>query len=128
MGTDRRVRVGTLADLADGRLHAVKAEGASLVVGLAGDRVCAARNHCPHLGFSLTTGPGGLRYDDGVVTCPWHNSRFDLDTGENLDWAPGFAGRDLPRWSRRLIALGRKPAPLTTYPVVVEGEDVYVDL
>jgi hypothetical protein len=34
----------------------------------------------------------------------------------------------MPRWSARLIALGRKPAPLTTYPVVVEGEDVLVDL
>ena len=62
------------------------------------------------------------------MTCPWHNSRFDLCTGENLDWAPGFAGLDMPRWSRRAIALGRKPAPLTTYEVVVEGQDVYVEV
>jgi nitrite reductase/ring-hydroxylating ferredoxin subunit len=34
---------------------------------------------------------------DGQVVCPWHNSRFDLASGENLDWAPGFAGRDMPR-------------------------------
>lgn len=80
------------------------------------------------MGLSLSKGPGGVRYSDGEVVCPWHNSRFDLVTGENRDWAPGFAGREMPRWSRRLIALGRKPAPLTTYPVVVEGEDVYVEL
>jgi nitrite reductase/ring-hydroxylating ferredoxin subunit len=123
-----RVRIGTLADFADGTLHAVDAGGTHLVVGLVQGTPYAARNRCPHLGLSLTTGPGGKRFDDGQVVCPWHNSRFDLCTGENLDWAPGFAGRAMPRWSARLIALGRKPAPLTTYPVVVEGEDVLVDL
>ena len=122
------VRVGSVADLADGNLHAVDAAGTSVVVGLAEDSLCAARNRCPHLGLSLTKGPGGLKYADGQVICPWHNSRFDLASGDNLDWSPGFAGRDMPRWSRTLIALGRKPESLTTYGVVVEGDDVYVEL
>ena len=65
-------------------------------------------------------GAGGTKYEHGQVVCPWHNSRFDLASGANLDWAPGFAGRDLPRWSRKLIALGRKPSPPTTYDVEVE--------
>lgn len=82
----------------------------------------------PSAGLSLTKGPGGLRYADGQVVCPWHNSRFDLASGENLNWAPGFAGRDMPRWSRKMIAHGRKPSPLTTYDVMVEGDDVYVEL
>lgn len=123
-----RTRIGSVTDFSDGGLHTVKAGQTSLVVGLAGGDVCAARNRCPHLGWSLTTGAAGVRYDDGVVTCPWHNSSFDLATGDNLDWTPGFAGRDMPRWSRRLIALGRRPAPLTTYEVSVDGDDVYVDL
>jgi hypothetical protein len=42
----------------------------------------------------------------------------------NLDWATGFAGREMPRWSRRVIALGRKPSPLRTCDVMVEGDDV----
>jgi nitrite reductase/ring-hydroxylating ferredoxin subunit len=123
-----RVRIGSVADFSDGRLHAVDAAGTSIVVGVAGDSLCAARNRCPHMGLSLTKGPGGLRYADGTVACPWHNSRFDLASGDNLDWAPGFAGRDMPRWSRKMIALGRKPSPLTTYDVTVEGDDVYVEL
>lgn len=123
-----RVKVGSVADFADGRLHVVSAAGTSVIVGLVGDSLCAARNRCPHMGLSLAKGPGGTRFSDGQVTCPWHNSRFDLASGENLDWAPGFAGVDLPQWSRRLIALGRKPASLTTYAVVVDGEDVYVEL
>jgi len=46
-----RVRVGSVADFADGKLHAVDAAGTPVVVGLAGDSLCAARNRCPHLGL-----------------------------------------------------------------------------
>jgi nitrite reductase/ring-hydroxylating ferredoxin subunit len=106
----------------------VQVEGTTLIVARDDQGVCAARDRCPHLGLSLTSGPGGRKYEDGVVQCPWHNSRFDVRTGENLDWAPGFAGRSMPRWSRTLIAAGRKPAPLTTYPVIVEGDEVFVEL
>ena len=123
-----RVKVGTVADFSDGELHSVDAGGTKVIVGQVDGSLYAARNHCPHLGLSLTTGPGGKHFADGEVTCPWHNSRFDLCTGENRDWAPGFAGRDMPRWSRKVIALGRKPAPLRTYAVTVEGEDVFVEL
>lgn len=123
-----RVKLGSLSELGDGQLHAVDADGTPVVVGRVGSEMCAAKNRCPHLGFSLTKGPGGVSFSDGEVTCPWHNSRFDLGTGENRDWAPGFAGRDMPRWSRKMIALGRKPAPLTTYPVTIDGDDVYVEV
>ena len=123
-----RVRVGSVSDFADGQLHSVDAGGTTVVVGMVDGTPYAARNRCPHLGLSLTKGPGGTHFDDGRITCPWHNSKFDLCTGENLDWAPGFAGHDLPQWSRRLIALGRKPAPLTTYTVTVEGQDVFVEV
>ncbi len=124
----RRVKVGTVSDFVDGELRSVDAEGTSVVVSRDGDSFCAAHNRCPHLGFPLSKGPGGLRYADGVVQCPWHNSRFDMCSGDSLDWVAGFAGRDLPRWSRAVVALGRKPSPLTTYPVVVDGEDVFVEL
>ncbi len=123
-----RVKVGSVADFADGALHTVDAAGTSVVVGMVDGTPYAARNRCPHLGLSLAKGPGGTRFADGQITCPWHNSRFDFCTGENLDWATGFAGRDLPRWSARMIALGRKPAPLTTYRATVEGDEVFVEI
>lgn len=124
----RTIRIGSLAEFPEGELRAVDADGTALVVVREGDQVCAARNRCPHMGLSLTKGPGGMRFADGVVQCPWHNSRFELCSGANLDWATGFAGRSVPRWSQRLIGMGKKPLPLTTYPVVVDGEDVFVEL
>jgi nitrite reductase/ring-hydroxylating ferredoxin subunit len=124
----RRIRVGAVSDFEDGELRDVSVEGTSVIVARDGDSFCAARNRCPHMGFPLSKGPGGQRFEDGVVQCPWHNSKFELCSGKNLDWASGFAGREVPQWSRRLVALGRRPASLTTYKVVVEGEDVFIEL
>ena len=116
------VVVGPLSDFVDGELKPVEIAGRSMIVGRIGDEVYVAANKCPHLGFSLTKGPAGLRYADGVVQCPWHNSSFNICTGENLDWVSGFAGRSIPKWSRQLVALGRKPHDLTTIPArVVDG-------
>jgi len=122
------VRVGSVSDFAPGSLTPVDASGTSVVVARDDDGLCAARNKCPHMGLSLTSGPGGINYEDGVVRCPWHNSRFVVRSGENVDWATGLGGHAVPRWSRQLVRLGRKPAPLTTYPVIVEGDDVYIEL
>src|SRR5690349_9600132 len=100
-----KIRIGTLAEFSDGELNSVKAGGTSIIVALVDGSLHAAWNQCPR-----------------------HNSRFNLCTGENLDWAPGFAGVTMPRWSAKVIALGKKPAPLTTYPVTVEGEDAFITI
>jgi nitrite reductase/ring-hydroxylating ferredoxin subunit len=120
------ITVGPVGDFPDGKLVRVEADGQTVIVARNGDQVCAASDRCPHLGFSLTKGPGGLKYDRGVVQCPWHNSRFELASGKNLDWATGFAGKSVPRWSHRLIALGRQPHDLTTYPARVQDGQVVV--
>ena len=90
------------------------------------DEVCVVRDRCPHAGLSLSRGPRG-GYENGVITCPWHNSRFDVCSGENLDWTPGVAGVTAPRWSRRLIAMGKSPAPLTVLAAEVRDGQVVVD-
>jgi len=120
------VRIGSLCDFPDGALTGVEADGHRLIVARRSNEVHVARNRCPHLGFSLTRGPGGLRYEDGVVQCPWHNSRVDVCTGENLDWVTGFAGRRVPSWSRSMIGLGRRPRGLGTLSSTIRGGEVYV--
>ncbi len=120
------VRVGSLSDFPDGGLTGVEADGHRLIVARKANEVHVARNRCPHLGFSLTRGPGGLRYEDGVVQCPWHNSRFNIGTGENLEWVTGFAGRRMPNWSRSVIGLGRRRRGLDTLSATVRDGDVYV--
>lgn len=125
---DTELRLGPLLDFPDGGLVSVEVDGHALIVARIGDEVHVAVNRCPHLGLSLTRGPGGLKYADGVVQCPWHNSRFDVCTGKNLDWVSGFAGRSVPRWSRQLVALGRKPSDLRKLPASVRDGQVVVTL
>ena len=124
----RMVRIGRVADFPAGAVTEVDVEGTTVIVVQDSEGLCAARNKCPHLGLSLTSGPGGRHYEDGIIQCPWHNSRFVVRSGENLDWTPGIAGRSVPAWSRKVISAGRKPAPLTTYTVVVEDDEVFIAL
>jgi 3-phenylpropionate/trans-cinnamate dioxygenase ferredoxin subunit len=56
----------------------------------------ALRNHCPHQGGALCTGPlwglveadepGEFRYDPDrrVIACPWHGWEFDVKTGRSI--------------------------------------------
>jgi nitrite reductase/ring-hydroxylating ferredoxin subunit len=122
-----RVRIGRVEDFPVGAVTELEVEGQKVLVVQDAEGLCAAHNKCPHLGLSLTSGPGGRSYADGVITCPWHGSRFVVRSGENLDWVMGVAGRSVPAWSRKVISAGRKPAPLTTYSVVVEDGEVYLE-
>jgi nitrite reductase/ring-hydroxylating ferredoxin subunit len=124
----RMVRIGRVEDFPKGTVTEVEVEGTKVIVVQDDEGLCAAHNKCPHLGLSLTSGPGGRHYQDGIIQCPWHNSRFVVRSGENLDWTPGIAGRSVPAWSRKVISAGRKPAPLTTYPIVVEGDEAFIEI
>ena len=47
-------------------------------------RVFALDNLCPHWNLSLEGGS----VEDGILTCPWHQARFDLESGRTFDlWA-----------------------------------------
>jgi nitrite reductase/ring-hydroxylating ferredoxin subunit len=106
----------------------VKAGDTNVVVVRRDDNeVCVVLDKCPHAGLSLTKGPRG-GYTDGVITCPWHNSKFDVCSGENLDWVPGVAGVKAPKWSRRILALGKQPAGLDVLPHTVSDGELIVDL
>ena len=87
IGTDHAVRapepraftaVADAADLVDGQPHGVDVDGVPVVLVLLEGKVHAVGGRCPHLGAPL--GEGWLHR--GALVCPWHGSRFDLDTGE----------------------------------------------
>jgi nitrite reductase/ring-hydroxylating ferredoxin subunit len=96
-----RVRVGSLEALqSEGRLLA-KAGGHGVCVFWADGRAYALDDRCPHMGFPLHRGT----VEAGLVTCHWHNARFDLASGGTLD---PFAD------------------DARAFPVEVEGDDVYL--
>jgi len=85
---EERLRVGTEAWLPVARLEELP-EGSSRVVYFAGEqvalfnvagRVYAIDNRCSHANGPLAEG----QLDGTKVTCPWHDSQFDLETGRAL--------------------------------------------
>jgi len=40
----------------------------------------AVENRCPHKGGPLGLGP----VKNGIITCPWHRFRFELETGKSV--------------------------------------------
>jgi nitrite reductase/ring-hydroxylating ferredoxin subunit len=118
----RKIRVATSAEITDGHLLAAQAEGRKVLLARVAGRVHAVVDRCPHMGMSLAKG----RFADGVVTCPWHNSRFDFCSGRNLDWVNAVLGVPMPKWTHKAIAMGKSPAPLTTLPVEEINGEVFV--
>ena len=124
MAARERVLVGNTSDFAAGTLKAVNVKGTSIVIAHTTDGICAVKNQCSHMPLSLAGG----KLDGDTLTCPWHNSTFNVCTGENIDWVKGVAGVTIPSWSRRLLAFGKKPQGLQTDTVVEEDGKVFVEV
>ena len=69
-------------------------------------RVFAIANRCPHQGYPLSEGTLGEAGGACVLTCNWHNWKYDLATGHAL------VGFD----------------PVRTYPVMFQGDEIQLDL
>ncbi len=72
--------VGHLDDLAVGDMKMVKVGDTAVALIRSETGVHAIDNACPHQGYGLVTGA----LADGVVTCQWHNWKFDAATGRCL--------------------------------------------
>jgi nitrite reductase/ring-hydroxylating ferredoxin subunit len=118
----QRVRVAAAGEVEEGKLLGVRPDGQRVLLSRIRGRVYAAVDRCPHMGMPLAKG----KLDGSVVTCPWHNSRFDLCSGRNMDWASAFLGIPMPGWTHSMLAMGKSPAPLKTLPVEESGGEVFV--
>jgi nitrite reductase/ring-hydroxylating ferredoxin subunit len=79
-----RVTIGTLAELQEAGCLTGKAGAQPVCVFWSDGAPFALDDRCPHMGFPLHRGT----VESGLVTCHWHNARFDLRSGGTLDpWA-----------------------------------------
>ena len=100
------VRAASRAEFAGREMFSVRcgSDGPRVALYALGDSVYATADRCPHLGASLTHGC----VVQGHVECPMHHALFDIRTG-----VPDGSVTD---------------RPVRTYPVKVDGDDIYVDL
>jgi len=95
-------RVCSLAEIPDDGVIGVEVGNCPVAVAKTGGEVFALRDVCSHAEVALSEG----EIYDHTVECWLHGSCFDLRTGEPTG---------LPATE-----------PVATYPVKVEGEDVFV--
>ena len=93
----------TEADLRQRGRKVVRRAGKQILLIAAEGRVFAVANRCPHEGYPLSEGTLG---PNCLLTCNWHNWKFDLASGEAL------VGRD----------------PVRRYPVELRDGEIFLDL
>lgn len=81
--------------LPEGTLVRAELDGKKILLVRRGARIMAINETCAHMGGPLADGE--LCSDDSVV-CPWHASRFDLNTGLVID---GPSAYPQPRYEAR---------------------------
>ena len=86
-------RVATYEELRAKGVIVVQGKDRPIAVYEHDGKVSAVDNRCPHLGFPLHKGT----VKDGILTCHWHQARFDLCSGCTFDLfaddIPGFETR-----------------------------------
>jgi nitrite reductase/ring-hydroxylating ferredoxin subunit len=120
----KKISIGQISDFSTGKAKVIQAEGIAIVINRVDDKFYAVENRCPHMGLPL----GANKVDGTVITCPFHGSKFDMCTGENLDWVGSVAGIKLPEWSRKLISMGKKPESIKTFRVIKENNQIFIEI
>jgi nitrite reductase/ring-hydroxylating ferredoxin subunit len=92
-----------LAELEPMAVKMLRVAGKQIAVFNTPDGIRACDNRCPHEGYPLSE---GSLSPDCILTCNWHNWKFNLETGDNL-----YGGDRL-----------------RTYPVEIRGDEIWVDI
>ncbi len=71
------ILAGSIEELEASGCKVVTGGGHAIAVMCHDGQVYAVDNRCPHMGFPLDRGS----VKDGILTCHWHNARFDLSSG-----------------------------------------------
>ena len=97
-------KVAKRSEIAPGSTRRVVVDGSEILLCNVEGNLYAIEDVCTHDGGPLDQG----QLEGETVVCPRHGATFDVRTGDALT---------LPA-----------VVPVMTYPVTVEGDDVYVDV
>ena len=93
-----KVKIAAASDISTDKVSKTTANGQTILVAKVGDGYCAIANKCPHLGLPMSKGT----LENGILTCPFHGSKFEMCTGKNVEWVETFVGIPLPGAAKKL--------------------------
>jgi len=98
------VTIGTPIEIANEECKILEIDHTPIAIFNLDGEFCAIQDNCPHQHLPIADGV----IDDGTITCPYHNAKFDLKTGAVL--APPACEN------------------LTTYPTRIVNGEIQVQL
>ena len=106
--------VARTSDISEGERKFFEINGKEISLLNFGGEYYAVANFCPHMGGPVGNGP--MRMMDGtkVLMCPFHEWRFDLDTGDAI-----FPGKQ---------RIKKYDVSLEKYDVDVDDGEIYVEI
>ena len=116
-------KIAVTSDISTDKISKTIANGQAILVAKVGEQYCAITNKCPHLGLPMSKG----KLENGILTCPFHGSKFEMCTGKNIEWVETFVGIPLPGAAKKMVAMGKSPTDVTSFNVTQEGEDLFVE-
>ena len=111
-----RIAAGKTTDIPEGESSLIQAGEHAVLMFHLSDGFFATQPKCTHVFAPLKS---GKILKDKCVQCPFHRARFDIRTGEVVDWAnfpPGI----------QLLNVVRGEKKLKTWPVEVEGDQLFI--
>ena len=112
------VRAALISELREGGLKKVTVNTTPLLLAKVRGQIYATDVSCPHLQADLSEGV----LQETLLTCPLHNSQFDIRDGHIVRWT------DLKGIVLTHATKARPPRPLRCYPVRIEGDTVLVGM
>jgi nitrite reductase/ring-hydroxylating ferredoxin subunit len=119
-----KTKIANASDISASGVTKVSVGGKSLIVSQKDSKYCAIANKCPHLGLPLAKG----KVENGVITCPFHGSKFDLCSGKNTGWVDSVMGMPAPSWATKIISAGKAPTDVDSFVISQEGEELFADV
>ncbi len=108
----------SVTDISEGTMKKVMVSGHGILLARVKGHYYAVDALCPHLAGDLSEGI----LHETTLTCPMHNSQFDLRDGHVIRWTDQTGIR------LTLASQTHPPRPLNHYPVLVEGEKILIAL
>ncbi len=141
--TGGQVHVGSFEEVARRGCLVVTGDHGPIAVFHDAGSVYAVDNRCPHMGFPLHRGT----VHDGILTCHWHEARFDLASGCTFDlfaddvptypvevrdgqvWLTPYRSRtgEVEHWQRRLTEAMEQNLNLVVAKAVIRLLSLGVD-
>ncbi len=115
------IDVCPLAELPPGSVTAAEIDGKRVCVANVHGEVFAVRDRCPHLFAPLSAG----ELNGAHIVCPWHDSEFDMRSGETKRWLPNGIWNIIDKMAPPLpppLEAKLKPQSIPTYRTrIVDG-------